>query len=70
MDKRTIAYALQVLDSQCRYMNEGGKQSNRIQKAYYDGRRRMFELILTEAGTNGDCYLTFTKEGHKIMSYT
>ena len=47
MDKRTLVYALQVLDKQRENIETRGPE----QAAYYDGMQRMLEIIVSEAFT-------------------
>lgn len=47
MDKRTLTYALQVLDKQREHIETKSSEQN----AYYDGMQRMLEIIISEAYT-------------------
>lgn len=47
MDRRTLVYALHILNRQCKNIETRGAE----QTAYYDGMRRMLEIIVSEAFT-------------------
>ena len=69
MDKRTLVYALQVLDAQ---FNANRKTEDRSpehmrQTAYYDGMRTMLELIISEGYTD-NVYVVRENEKHTILA--
>ena len=67
MNKNTLAYALRVLDSQAAHMNDGSQESIARQVAYYDGMRRMLEMIISEAYTD-NVYVITEGGTHKILA--
>ena len=67
MTSKTLKEALQVLDVQKRYMNDGNEVSAKVQSAYYDGMRRMLELIISEAYTD-NTFVTVEDGKHKILA--
>jgi hypothetical protein len=67
MTSKTLREALSILDVQKHYMNDGDEVSVKVQSAYYDGMRRMLELIVSEAYT--DNTFVIVEDGkHKILA--
>lgn len=67
MTSKTLNEALQVLDVQKRYMNDGDEVSVKVQSAYYDGMCRMLELIISEAYTD-NTFVVVEDGKHKILA--
>lgn len=67
MTSKTLNEALQVLDVQKHYMHEGAEESVKIQSAYYDGMRRMLELIVSEAYSD-NAFVVIENGKHKILA--
>lgn len=63
MDKRTLVYALQVLDKQRKNIETRGPE----QAAYYDGMQRMLEIIISEAFTEASTVI-YQNGKHTILA--
>ena len=70
MDNTTLAYALHVLDAQKRNVKKFSSAAQRDrQQAYYDGMRRMLEIILTDGYTNDSVFLTCQGGQHLVKRH-
>jgi len=67
MTSKTLNEALQVLGVQKHYMHEGTEESAKIQSAYYDGMRRMLELIVSEAYSD-NAFVVIENGKHKMLA--
>lgn len=67
MTSKTLREAVSILDVQKHYMNDGDEVSVKVQSAYYDGMRRMLELIISEAYTD-NTFVVVEEGKHKILA--
>lgn len=67
MEKKTLAFCLNLLDVQRAHMDEGDPISAKVQAAYYDGMRRMLEAAVSEAYTE-DYFVTCKSGKHSILA--
>ena len=69
MDKSTLIYALQVLDVQfdANRKTEDRSLEHMRQSAYYDGMRRMLEMVLSE-GYSDNVYVVREGGKHTVLA--
>lgn len=60
INRQTLLYALQVLDAQQAHIPQNGK----AQETYYNGMRRMLDIILTDAYCRPQDFVTLNASGH------